>query len=200
MLIRLTLILCGCIFLTACTEETNVTPKPRGFPKVLYPERGYQEFDESYCDFTFQYPIYGEIQRDTVYFEQAAKNSCQFDVYLPVFNARIHCTYFPINKDATFENLRSDAFKFANKHNVKASYIDEFPIQKPDGTTGFLFNIEGPAASPFQFYLSDSTHHFLRGALYFNTDARPDSLAPVFDFVRQDVLQLINSLEWEANR
>jgi gliding motility-associated lipoprotein GldD len=198
MMLRLVLLLSSCLLLAACVEETTVSPKPRGFPRVLYPERGYQTFEESYCAFTFEYPVYAEIQRDTVYFEEESINDCWFDVYMPFFDARIHCTYFPITGNATFENLRSDAFKFANKHNVKASYIDEFPISKPDGTRGFLFNIEGPAASPFQFYLSDSTDHFLRGALYFNTDARPDSLAPVFDFVKEDVLHLINTLDWSS--
>ena len=83
------------------------------------------------------------------------------------------------------------------KHNIKASYIEEFPIQKSESVLGFAFNIEGPAASPFQFYLSDNKQHFLRGALYFNTQARPDSLAPIFNFVKEDIMKMINTFEWQ---
>ena len=99
-----------------------------------------------------------------------------------------------------FEKLRNDAFSLANKHNIKANYIDELPIEKPNGVRGFVFNIEGPVASPFQFYLTDvEDQHFLRASLYFNTQARPDSLAPVLDFVKTDLMHLINTFEWTGS-
>ena len=83
MILRLMLLLSSCLLLTACLEETVISPKPRGFPRVLYPERGYQEFEQSYCSFTFEYPVYAEIQRDTIYFEEESTNDCWFDVYMP---------------------------------------------------------------------------------------------------------------------
>ena len=94
------------------------------------------------------------------------------------------------------EKLHSDAFTLAGKHNIKADYIDEIKIQKPNHVSGFLFDIEGAAASPFQFYLTDSTKHFMRGSLYFNTESRPDSLQPVFEFMKKDIMHLINTFEW----
>ena len=94
------------------------------------------------------------------------------------------------------EELKTDAFELADWHNKRANYIDEMIIQKGNSVSGFAFLIEGPAASPFQFYLTDSTEHFLRGSLYFNTEARPDSLAPVYEFIEEDLVHMIETFEW----
>ncbi len=182
--------------LSAC-EETVYTPKPRGFPRVIYPVKSYQPFDENYCHFTFQYPTYAVVQRDTVFFDEKPPSDCWFNLFIPSLNATLHCSYYAIDAKNTFEKLRKDAFDLADKHTSKADFIDELPIKKPNGVAGFVFDIQGPAASPFQFYLTDSTRNFLRGALYFNTKTRPDSLAPVFDFVKKDVIEMINTFEWK---
>ncbi len=188
-----------CIGLTACGPDIVPIPKPRAFPRVHYPVKNYQSFNENYCGFTFQYPAYARVEQDTLFFNEKPAHSCWFDIFISEFDARVHCSYYPISGNENFENLREDAFKMVQKHNIKASYIDEFRIQKPNSVQGFVFNIEGPAASPFQFYLTDSTNHFLRGALYFNTQARPDSLAPIFNFVKEDIMHMINTFEWQAN-
>ena len=181
--------------LQAC-EESTYTPKPRGFPKIEYPEKAYKPFDKNYCAFDFEYPKYAEIVKDSMFFDEKAKDDCWFDIYVKQFNARIHCSYYPIEGKNTLEKLHNDAFTLAGKHNIKADYIDEIKIQKPNHVSGFLFNIEGAAASPFQFYLTDSSKHFLRGSLYFRAEARPDSLQPVAEFMKQDVMHLINTFEW----
>ena len=84
-------------------------------------------------------------------------------------------------------------------HNKKATFIDDVPIQKPNNVKGMLFRVEGPVASQLQFFLTDSLEqkHFFRGSLYFNTQARPDSLAPVFDFVRKDLEKMLETFEWK---
>ena len=178
-------------------EEVIYSPKPRAFPKVVYPEKNYQPFDEGYCEFTFQYPQYATIQQDTLFFDEKPAHPCWFDIVMPDFDARIHCSYYPIDKVNTFDKLNADAFDLASKHNLKANYIDDLIIKKPNGVSGIAFNLEGAVASPFQFFLTDSTTHFLRGALYFNTQSRPDSLAPVKDFVKTDIMHLINTFEWK---
>jgi len=180
----------------SCGEEVIYSPKPRAFPKVDYPEKAYQPFDKEYCTFTFDYPEYANIEQDTLFFEEQTAHPCWFDITIPSLDARIHCSYYPITKENPFDKLNGDAFDLANKHNLKANYIDDLVIQKPNGVSGIAFNLEGEVASPFQFYLTDSTTHFLRGALYFNTQSRPDSLAPVKDFVKTDIMHLINTFEW----
>lgn len=180
---------------TAC-KDAVFTPKPRGFPRIVYPEKAYQPFDKNYCQFGFEYPKYAQIIQDTTFFDEKPKDDCWFDIYVPQFNARIHCSYYPIDKVNTFQKLHSDAFTLAGKHNIKADYIDELKIQKPNHVSGFLFNIEGAAASPFQFYLTDSTKHFLRGALYFKAASRPDSLQPMIEFMKTDIVHMVNTFEW----
>ena len=191
------LLLFGLTFSIQSCEDVIYSPKPRGYPKVEYPEKSYIQFDANYCDFTFEQPVYSSIQQDTLFFDEVPVHPCWFDVIIPQFDARIHCSYYPIDNDNTFDKLTNDAFVMANKHNLKANFIDDLVIRKPNGTGGIVFNIEGPVASSFQFYLSDTTSHFFRGALYFNTQARPDSLKPVIEFVKTDIMHMINTLEWE---
>lgn len=187
------LLFVGCFI--SCGNEEVYTPKPRAFPKVAYPERGFQKMDANFCAFTFDYPTYANIQQDTAFFDDRPSNPCWFDIQMPAFNAKLHCSYTPIQGD--FEKLRNDAFTLANKHNIKANYIDELPVNKPNGVSGLVFDIEGPVASPFQFYLTDTENHFLRASLYFNAKARPDSLAPILNFIKTDIMEMINTFEWK---
>jgi gliding motility-associated lipoprotein GldD len=182
--------------LTACDDTLSV-PKPRAYPRVIYPERAYKPFDEKYCAFTFDQPVYAKIEQDTSYFGQAPANACWFNMVVPQLNAQLHCSYFPIRNQQGFDELIKDAFELTNKHNIKADYIDEIPIHRPaDRVHGLLFKVEGSAASTYQFFLTDSTRHFVRGALYFNTPTRPDSLAPVIRFMKQDLDRMVNTLRW----
>lgn len=183
-------------FFAACTEETPV-PKPRAYPKVVYPAKEYVAFTENYCDFSFDLPKYAVIERDTTFFDERAPSDCWFNILVPQLNAKIYCSYYPIQNQKGFEKLVGDAFELTNKHTIKADYINEIPVSRPkDRVYGMLFNVEGPAASSWQFFLTDSTRHFVRGALYFGAQARPDSLAPVVAFMRADVERLVSSLQW----
>lgn len=184
------------ILLASCNNEPTFTPKPRAYPRVIYPEKTYQRFDENYCNFTFEYPVYAEIEQDTSFFEKKPIHPCWFNVYIPAFGSRLHCSYYPIGRGKSFEQLKQDAFQMVQFHNKKANYIEEMRIEKPNHVSGFAFVLDGPAASPFQFYLTDSTQHFMRGALYFNTQVNPDSLAPVYEFVKQDLMKMIETFEW----
>ncbi len=195
-MVRYFLLLIGAFLLFACGDDTVYTPKPRAFPKVIYPERSYVKFQENYCDFNFEYPKHAKVVQDQDFFDEKALNPCWFDLSIDHFNATVHCSYFPIGKENTLDKLKNDAFVLANKHNIKANYIDELPIDKGDDVKGFLFSIEGPVATPLQFYLTDEKSHFLRGSLYFKTQAKPDSLAPIVDYVREDVLHMINTFYW----
>jgi len=186
----------ACCFLNSCTDYNESTPKPRGFPKVVYPEKNYQAFAAPYCPFNFEKPAYAKIVQDTSFFGERPNHDCWFDLYIPAFDSRVHFTYYPIDAINTFDKLRSDEFRMANKHNIKATAIIENPIRKPNGVSGMAFDIQGAVASPFQLYLTDEKEHFLRGSLYFNTQAKPDSLAPVYDFVKRDIMHMVNTFEW----
>ncbi|MBP7272428.1 MAG: hypothetical protein KA974_01215 [Saprospiraceae bacterium] len=179
-----------------CSNDPTLMPRPRAYPRVIYPPKTYQAFDTSFCRFTFEYPTYATIQKDTNYFSDQPLNECWFDVVFPMFNGRIHCTYYPINRQNTFDKLRSDAFELTDKHNVRATFIDQQPVAHGN-VKGYIFYIDGPVATPLQFYLSDSTKHFLRGALYFNNHVALDSIQPVYEFIKQDVNQMVNTFAWK---
>jgi gliding motility-associated lipoprotein GldD len=188
------LILC-CI---ACGEEAVITPRPRAYPKIDFPEKTYQAFDKNYCNFGFQYPTYTEIVQDTSFFDEKPVHPCWFDIFYPSFDARLHFTYASISTPEELSELKNDAFRLVDWQNKRANYIEEIRIQKADtNVEGMAFDISGPAASPFQFYLTDSDKHFVRASLYFNTHINPDSLAPLYDFVKMDITQLIDTFEWE---
>jgi len=185
------------LILQSC-EEQIFTPKPRAYPKIDFPEKAYEAFNESACDFKFEVPNYVDVKQDSNFFDEKPLHPCWYDLDIPQLNCRIYLSYAVPGEGKSFDELRADAFELANKHNVRASYIDEFPVKTPNDVEGIVFDFEGPSATPFQFYLTDSLHtHFLRGSLYSNSRVRPDSIAPVYDFLKADVMHLINTFEWE---
>lgn len=173
---------------TACKNEEG-TPRPRAFPRIEYPERSYNEYDQSGCPFTFEYPAYGQIE--------AREDSCWFDIYMKTFEARLHCSYFTIEDRAHFDDLVRDAFRIATKINERANFMQEMQVGNNHGVRGLSLSWTGPAASPIHFFLSDTTDHFFRASLYFDSKVKPDSLAPVVDFIKTDINRMISSFQWK---
>jgi gliding motility-associated lipoprotein GldD len=184
--------------LISCGDDA-FTPKPRGYPRVIYPAKEYQAFDANYCAFTFQYPKYAEVQQDTSFFDEQPAHPCWFNIHIPAFDCDLHCSYAPITPETPADKLKEDAFRMTDWHNKKATYIEDTPFSKPNNVKGILFSVDGPVASQLQFFVTDSLEkkHFLRAALYFNTQARPDSLAPVYDFVKKDIERMLGTFEWK---
>lgn len=123
---------------------------------------------------------------------------CWMDLVFPQFNARIHLSYMPVNGKDNFNNLVEDARTFAFNHTIKATAIDQSRIRRSDDRVyGLKYEIKGNAASGVQFFVTDSTSHYLRGALYFHEKPRLDSIQPVLDFLKADIDTLIHSLRWK---
>ena len=184
-------------FLTACSDPL-LLPKPRNYPRIAFPEaRAYQAFDENYCAFSFEQPVYTKIKQDTSFFGEKPTEACWFDIDYPIFNGKIHVSYRPIVKKSDFMKFINDAHELIGKHTVKADGITEIPVENEQGVSGIIFDLEGNVASPFQFYLTDSTHHFVRGALYFRTKADADSLRPITDFVKADMMNIVQTFHWK---
>ena len=194
---RFLLGLCCLFLLLSCGDDT-ATPKPRAFPRVMYPTKAYTPTGDQFGAFRFEAPQYAQILRDSFRNPENKTVGDQiFSLNVPDLNARVYFTYYKISGANTFAKLREDVFRLVHKHDIKANYVDEFPIKKPNGVSGFVFDIQGPVGCPFQFFLTDSTKHFLHGSLYFNTQARPDSLAPIVDFMKTDIMKIINTIEWK---
>jgi len=180
--------------LAACNSEPDYSPKPRGFYRIYFPKHEYQQYTSA-CAYTFTYPKYAVIEPD----KSPGAKGCWINVQLPQFNGTLHLSYQPVTSKKVFNELVEDAHTFAFKHTVKASSIDEGVIHYPERNVyGIYYSIDGNAASSAQFFLTDSTRHYLRGALYFNTQPRLDSIQPVLDFVKKDMAVLIKSFKWRS--
>jgi gliding motility-associated lipoprotein GldD len=190
----LALLLAVTLLLSACGGNSDYSPKPRGYFRVVFPQHSYQAYNSS-CPYTFQYPRYAVIEPD----QSKGAKSCWVNVQFPQFNATLHLSYEAVTSKAKFNELIEDAHTFAFKHTVKATGIDEGTIHYADRKVyGIYYTIDGNAASSAQFYLTDSTRHYLRGALYFNTEPKLDSIQPVLDFVKKDMAVMIKSFKWKA--
>lgn len=173
----------------SCKE--NYVPKPRGFMKVEYPERAYTLFDTN-APFSYEYPVYAKVLPDT----SPNAEKYWYNIYFSPFDATIYLSYKDINDN--LENFIEDTRTLAYKHTIKAEAIEENLIYQPEKNVyGILYDLSGNTASSLQFFITDSTDHFLRGSLYFNTTPKKDSLAPVVQFIRKDVLHMLKSFEWQ---
>jgi gliding motility-associated lipoprotein GldD len=117
----------------------------------------------------------------------------------PEFNARIHLSYKKI--DGNLAQYIDDSHKMAMKTIARSSGIREHFYEHPERRVfGTLYDKRGTAAaSPLQFYVTDSTRHFLRGALYFNLVPNNDSLAPVISYIEEDIRHLLETLHWKQD-
>lgn len=119
------------------------------------------------------------------------------DIYYPEFVANIQITYKAIEQDSTkLQEYLNDSYKLTAKHQIKAYSIEESIIQTPNHHTAVVAELSGEVPTPFQFYSTDSAQHFIRGALYFRTASKNDSLAPVIDYVKKDIIHMLNTLTW----
>lgn len=185
--------------LTACNREYTI--KPKAYPRIYFPEKAYEQLQVDGCPFTFEKPKYTVAVRDTTFFDKrVTAGEYWMNLEFPDFNGTINFTYKPITASTSFEKLTEDAYKLSYKHTRKADYIDEVRIENGYGVSGMLYDVGGEAASNVQFYLTDSSKHFLRGALYFNNTPNADSMAPVITFVKDDLQHLLKTFRWkEAN-
>ena len=113
------------------------------------------------------------------------------------FKARIHCSYLPIENQDDFDDLVKDAYVIADRINARANYMEDSRMQNNHGVNGVIMEWSGPAASNMHFFLTDTTRHFFKGALYFDTKVQPDSLAPVATFIKDDIKHMISTFQWK---
>lgn len=175
------------------TESGDFVPKPKGYNRIELPAVKYQHMTESH-PFSFDYSTQAVLKPDTV---RWAEPHWMY-VYYPAYKAMIQLTYKPLNGDKTkLAKLIDDAHKLAAKHGQKAYSIQDLILKTPSGKSAMLMELEGEVPTYLQFYTTDSTKHYLRGALYFNTAMKSDSLAPVIEYLKKDVIKLLNTLEWK---
>ena len=189
-----TILLAGLLLLLAsCSSAPDFTPKPKGYNRIDLPAHRYQLLAGG-RPYEFEYSKEAVIKRDS----SSIAQPYWINVYYPKLHANVQITYMDVQRDRRLYNkMMEDARKLTGKHEIKATAIDERILKTPNGMRASVFELSGEVPSQFQFYTTDSTHHFLRGALYFQTATANDSLAPVIEYVKVDIVRMINTLKYK---
>lgn len=188
----ITLLIIASTLLGMSSCKKTYTPKPKGYNRIDLPVADYEWIKDEH-PYTFQHNKASIVFDDTFNLYEPH----WVHVYYPEFQANIQITYKNVVQDKKkFQELVNDAIKLAGRHQVKAYSIEESMIRTPSGKAACVIELVGDVPSHFQFYITDTTKNFLRGALYFPVANKNDSLAPVIEYVKKDVIQLLNTLEW----
>lgn len=189
-------LLYGIAFLfLAASCNSNFTAKPQGYFTIDFPKHEYQTFNQAGYPYTFEYPVYAKVVKDSTFFGATTENPWWINIDFPQFSGRIYVSYKEVGKN-NFDTLIKHAYILTGKHSSKAYSIDDSLINTPNKIHGMFFSVGGDVATSNQFYITDSTKHFLRGALYFDATPNSDSLGIVNQFLLQDMKHLINTFKW----
>ncbi len=192
-LLIFTVLICVSAVLSSC--EKTYTPRPVGYNRLILPEQSYRTFPDT-LPYRFEYSKYAQLLDDT----SRISERYWVEIYYPDLKANVHLTYKRINgNEKLLKEYLDDAYTLTAKHQIKAHAIDEAIVTTPSGKTAVIAELEGEVPSQFQFTMTDSSKNFLRGALYFNTKVQNDSLAPAIDFMKKEIMHIINTLEWKDN-
>jgi gliding motility-associated lipoprotein GldD len=174
--------------LASCQDD--YTPKPRAYFRIDMPEKTYKAL-ETECPFSFEYAENAIVRPD----KEGLMEPCWMNIDYPKLKARIHLSYKPVNNN--LPKFLEDSRMLTYKHTSKATDIREnLIVNEEAGVYGMIYDVKGEAASPVQFYVTDSIKHFVRGSLYFNAAPNQDSLAPVIDYIRKDIGKMVDSFKW----
>jgi gliding motility-associated lipoprotein GldD len=182
------------VFFPSCNSD--YIPKPKGYFKIDFPKKEYVVFDKPGYPYSFEYPVYATVVKDSSFFGEATENPWWININFPQFNGTIYVSYKQIGPNK-FDKLVNDAFTMTNKHSQKAYSIDDSVIATPNNVHGMYFKVGGNVATANQFFVTDSTKNFLRGALYFDATPNEDSLGIVNRFLLEDVRHMINTFKWK---
>ena len=190
------------LFLVSCAlclfscNSSYTAGKKKGYFKIDFPEKKYRQFDQPGYPYTFEYPVYAQVSKDSTFFDDKA-GDWWINIDVPQFAGRIYISYKEIGTQNNFDSLRNDAYKMATQQHINISTgITDSLMITPNGVGGLYYSLEGNTATANQFFLTDTTKHFLRGALYFDAEPNADSLGIVNDFLKKDLQHLINTLKW----
>lgn len=180
--------------MAACGSDSseNYVPKPKGYPRLDLPAASYKLIAPTH-PYQFEYNTVAQILPDTF----ARSEPDWIFINYPAFKASVQLTYKPVRHDVNrLRAMLEDSYKLAARHNIKAYAIEQRKIRLKSGLEASVIDLSGEVPSQVQFVTTDSTAHFMRGALYFNIATANDSLQPVIQYIRKDIMHLLNTLKW----
>ncbi len=174
--------------LSSCGEPR--VPRSYGYPRFDFPEKCYRWIDTT-LPYAFELPCYARLRIDT--------DSMSQDIEVPQYKATIYLTYY--DRASALDTLTENARTLTYKHSMRADAIDEQYYENPENRVyAILYKVAGDVATSVQFYATDSVSRFLRGTLYFYCVPNADSLKPAIEYFSQDVVRLIETLQWKDAR
>ncbi len=190
---RLRRVVCTAIVAGALTSCGDVAvPRPRGYFRIELPGHEYAVWDSVGFPYRFEMSREARVLPD----HDANAEPYWINIDYPKLNARLHVTYRQMGEDA--DEALEDSRRLVYKHTVKADAIGESYFEDEEkGLYGVLYEIKGNAATPLQFALTDSTERMFRGSLYFYCRPNKDSLAPVVDYLEEDIVHLVETFGWK---
>lgn len=178
------------VLLFSCGGNEEYYPKPNGYLRLDFPERVYSDYSTN-CPFSFEIPEYFSVVDLDSFCNK--KN-----IEMERFNATLNLTYLPVDTNLALLIEKSQSLVY--EHSIFADGIEEeLLLDDQRKTYGIKYKIKGDAASPFQFYLTDSTNHFLRGALHFNVKPNYDSIKTSLDYVTEDLDRMLETVIWKSD-
>lgn len=182
------------MLLVSCAEEVP-TPKPIGYFRIDFPQKEYIHYSGK-CPFQFDYPLRSILDTQT----RKGQQPCWMNLHYPQYSVTIHLTYNELN-DTNLAIYLEDSRKMAMKHTVRADNIEEKLFENAeDKVYSIVYDFEGNTASNFQFVITDSSKHFLRGSMYFNLPPKSDSLEPIAQYIKKDLIKLVETFQWKSSR
>ncbi len=183
------------IIALGCNQPYAV--KPKGYQQIILPTKQYQQFSENGYPYIFEYPTYAVIDKQVSYLGTNKSKDAWLNIRYPQFGATLYLSYNAIHGATSLDTLVRDAYNFANHHQSKASLIEDSAYEVNKNSRGVFFHIGGEVATAYQFFATDSSRHFLRAALYFETTPNEDSLAPINQFLFKDMQHMVRTLRWK---
>jgi gliding motility-associated lipoprotein GldD len=200
---------------TFASCNSDYVTKRNGYFKIDFPEKKYQLFDEPGFPYSFEYPMYAKMIKDSTYFDSNPENDYWRNIDFVNLNAKIFLSYKRIGGQAlykvkkadgtykdslgvnAYDKMINDAFKLTNKNEDIATSKKDSLFKTDNNIGGLLFKLNGNVATQRQFFMTDTSKHFIRGALYFYTAPNADSLKPVVDFIQVDIDHMIKTFKWK---
>nr|WP_129732377.1 gliding motility protein GldD [Parabacteroides goldsteinii] len=180
------------LFFLLCISCTEYTPKPRGYFRIEPPQARYQPLPLDSLPYGFNVS-----QLVTVELPPVGSPEGWINLSYPSLGVKVYCSYLPVT-GKTLQTAEMESRSLVSRQAKQANAVKEQAYSNPDEKVyGSLFLLDGESASPVQFMLTDSSSNFFRGALYYDCVPNADSLAPLTDYLRKDIIELIQSFSWK---
>ena len=177
--------------LSACGKVSS--PRPYGYYRITVPDTAYTDFASLYPRYPYSFALSANAQ-----VKERKDEPYWINIYYPTLDATVHCSYKPVHNN--LRELTNDALEFVYRNASFANAIPESDYSHPEANVyGVLFDLEGNTASSCQFFVTDSTRHFFRASVYCNCPPNADSLAPVYEYLRKDIIKMVETFEWKRN-